>query len=164
MPDRTNPTGPEPPHDAPPEDAVLRQFVGYQLRRAFAVVQADLNTSLAPFDLRRLTFAVLAMVADRPGLRQARLAEVLDIEGPHLVGLLDELQGRGLLRRERDPTDLRAHVLEPTEAGLALFARAREAVAAHDARMRCGMPKGERAALARALARVESKGSGGRDG
>lgn len=143
-----------------PEDAVLRQFMGYRLRRAFAVVQGDLNATLATFELRRLTFAVLAMVVDRPGLRQARLAEVLNIEGPHLVGLLDELQGRGLIRRDRDPTDLRAHVLEPTDIGRDLAARATCAVVDHDMRMLAGIPKGMRAAMDRGLERVEAKARG----
>lgn len=143
-----------------PEDAVLRQFVGYRLRRAFAVVQADLNATLAPFDLRRLTFAVLAMVADRPGLRQARLAEVLNIEGPHLVGLLDELQARGLIRRDRDPTDMRAHVLGPTARGRDLATRVTLAVAEHDARMLAGIPKAMRAAMAQGLERMEAKARG----
>jgi DNA-binding MarR family transcriptional regulator len=143
-----------------PEDAVLRQFLGYRMRRAFAAVQGDLNATLAPFGLRRLTFAVLGMVADQPGLRQARLAEVLNIEGPHLVGLLDELQGRGLIRRDRDPTDLRAHVLAPTTLGRDLAARAMLAVADHDARMLAGIPKAMRAAMDRGLERIEVKTRG----
>ena len=48
-------------------DATLRKFVGYHMKRAFNVVQADLTETLKPFELRMLTYTALVetgVVAD----------------------------------------------------------------------------------------------------
>ena len=77
-------------------DATLRNFVGYRMKRAFNVVQADLTKTLKPFDLRMLTYTALVLIVDNPGLRQSQLADAMDIERPNLVVLIDELERRDL--------------------------------------------------------------------
>ncbi len=44
-------------------DDTLREFAGYAMKRAFNVVQADLNAVLARFELRMVTFSILSVVA-----------------------------------------------------------------------------------------------------
>ena len=51
------------------------------------------------------------------GLNQVTLAQLLGIEGPSLVRLLDRLAAAGLVRRESDAMDRRANQLWLTEAG-----------------------------------------------
>ncbi|MCM2290950.1 MarR family transcriptional regulator [Allorhizobium sp. BGMRC 0089] len=57
------------------------------------------------------------------GIRQIALAEHVGIEGPSLVRLLDQLEGRGLVERRDDPNDRRAKGLWLTEAGETMAAR-----------------------------------------
>lgn len=57
-------------------------------------------------------------------MRQRELAERLDIEGPTLVRLLDQIQTMGLVERQPDPDDQRAKTLHLSAAGAALAARA----------------------------------------
>ena len=144
--------------DTAPTDAILRRNIGYDMKRAFTAIQADVNATLQPLGLRMLTFSVLAVIRDNPGLRQSRLAELLMIERPNLVLILDELEGMDLVTRTRARDDRRAYELKVTLKGRRLCDRAGQAVAEHDARMARGMGAEERAALHRALRQIESNG------
>jgi DNA-binding MarR family transcriptional regulator len=144
--------------DQTPGDAVLRRFIGYDMKRAFNAVQADLNATLAPFGLRMVTYSVLAVVCANPGIRQSRLAEVLSIERPNLVLILDDLERAEAVERVRAPDDRRAYELSPTLRGRRLCDRATRAVDAHDARIAKGIDPGTLAALHSALRRIEGNG------
>ena len=139
-------------------DAILRAFLGYDMKRAFAAIQTDVNAALQPLGLRMLTFSVLAVIRDNPGLRQTRLAEILLIERPNLVLILDELEGADLVTRTRARDDRRAYELKVTPVGRRLCERAVQAVADHDDRMARGLSAEDRATLHRALRRIESNG------
>lgn len=56
-------------------------------------------------------------------VRQAALAESLDISQPSLVRTLDQLQGAGLLTREPDPDDKRSNHIVLTAEGRDLVGR-----------------------------------------
>ena len=119
-------------------DASLQRHAGYHMKRAFNVVQADLNATLKPFGLRMVTYSALVIIVDNPGLRQAQLADAIQIERPNLVVILDELEEAGLISRDRVPTDRRAYALVATLAGQKLCKQALEAVDAHERRVYAG--------------------------
>ena len=116
-------------------DATLRGFVGYQMKRAFNVVQSDLSRTLKPFDLRMLTYTALVLIVDNPGLRMSQLATAMDIERPNLVLIIDALERRELITRDRVQTDRRAYALKATLAGRQLCDKAITAVSAHEERL-----------------------------
>lgn len=138
------------------DDATLRQFSGYGMKRAFNAVQADLNAALAPHGLRMLTFSALVIVVDNPGLRQSQLADALAIERPNLVLVVDELERAEWITRNPAPGDRRAYALTPTEAGRRLYAQAVASVQAHEAEMTRALSDAERESLKSALARIEA--------
>ena len=74
---------------------------------------------LAEHDLRLPHFAVLAALADFGPLAQHELADRLDGNRSHLVGYVDHLQSRGLVRRERDARDRRRQHVTLTAEGTA---------------------------------------------
>lgn len=115
------------------KDETLRNLVGYQMKRAFNVIQADLVKTLKPFDLRMLTYTALVLIVDNPGMRQSQLADAMEIERPNLVVIIDELERRELIVRDRVPTDRRAYALKATLAGRQLYEKAVSAVNAHEA-------------------------------
>ncbi|HCQ66962.1 MAG TPA: MarR family transcriptional regulator [Rhodobacteraceae bacterium] len=141
-------------------DATLRGLVGYNMKRAFMAVSADLARTLAPFDLRMLTFTALTLVADNPGLSQSQLAQAMTVERPNLVVIVDELETRGLITRDRVPTDRRTYALRITVEGARLLAGAARAVGAHENLMMGGLAKAEEAALISTLNRIEASGKG----
>jgi MarR family transcriptional regulator for hemolysin len=53
-------------------------------------------------------------------VRQVVLAEMMRIEGPSLVRLLDQLCAANLVRREEDPDDRRAKIISLTDEGRAV--------------------------------------------
>jgi MarR family transcriptional regulator for hemolysin len=59
------------------------------------------------------------LIAARLGepVRQVALAEMIRIEGPSLVRLLDQLCAANLVRREEDPDDRRAKIISLTDEG-----------------------------------------------
>lgn len=138
-------------------DAALRRLVGYRLKRAFAVIQADLARVLDPFGLRMVPFSALLVIARQPGIGQGQLAAALAMERSNLVAPLDLLERRGLVRRAGVPGDRRALALMPTAAGEALAAQALAAVEAHEARLLSGLAAGDVAALIRACAAIEER-------
>ncbi|SFL88269.1 MarR family winged helix-turn-helix transcriptional regulator [Shimia aestuarii] len=143
-------------------DAALTRFLGYHLKRAQTVLMGDMNAAIAPLGLRMITYSALAMVAENPGLRQSHLADALSIERPNLVVILDDLEERGLISRDRVPTDRRAYALMPTLAGRKLYEEATAAVAAHEARMLAGVSAEDRAAVLRVLGAIRH-GKGGEE-
>jgi len=120
-------------------DETLRNFIGYHMKRAFNVVQSDLAHTLKPFDLRMLTYTALVLIVDNPGMRQSQLADAMDIERPNLVVIIDELERREIITRDRVPTDRRAYALKATLAGRQLYDKAVAAVTAHEEKLLAGL-------------------------
>ncbi|PCJ84213.1 MAG: MarR family transcriptional regulator [Hyphomicrobiales bacterium] len=146
-----------------PIDESLRQFSGYNIKRAFTVIQSDVNASLKPFGLRMLSFSVLSVITANTGLRQSQLADALAMERPNIVQLIDELEVAGWIIRNRDPNDRRAWVLTSTLKGREMCAKATAAVQAHDTRMIDGLSDDDRKGLITILRRIEANGHKGKE-
>lgn len=142
-------------------DATMRNFVGYRMKRAFNVIQDDLARTLKPFELRMLTYTALVLIVDNPGMRQSQLADAMDIERPNLVVLLDELERRELIIRDRVPTDRRAYALKATLAGRQLYEAAVAAVTAHEERLLQGVDDDTLATVMNAMKLIEDAKRGG---
>ena len=109
-------------HSNSPRDALEIAFVATlcplreKLRRCY-------DHELTAFGLSRALAAPLVRIWQNDGMRQNALAEQMDIEGPSLVRLLDQLSASGLVVRRPDPDDQRAKTLHLTPAGLELAQR-----------------------------------------
>jgi DNA-binding MarR family transcriptional regulator len=122
-------------------------------------VLSDLAKVLKPFDLRMITYTALVLIVDNPGMRQSQLAAAMDIERPNLVVILDELERRGLINRDKVPTDRRAHALRATLAGHRLYDRTLKAVSAHEAALLDGIDRGDLDALIEVAAKIQKNAS-----
>ncbi|WP_299701972.1 MarR family winged helix-turn-helix transcriptional regulator [uncultured Tateyamaria sp.] len=149
---------PKDQQEAEVSDAALRDFVGYNMKRAFNVMQADLARTLEPFGLRMLTFSALSMIVENPGLRPSQLAEALSVERANVVVYVDQLEEAGWVTRAPSETDRRAYALQCTLAGRQVYEKARAAVRAHDRRMMDGLREVEIAVVKKALMRIEGRG------
>ena len=94
-----------------------------------------LGSALADLNLGAAEINVLANLADRGALSVRELSAETGTRPTTLTGVLDRLESRGYLTRELDASDRRSFRLPLTEAGQAVAARVRAAVAdiEHDA-------------------------------
>ena len=149
---------PEPrPAPAPPEvtDERPRQFAGYNMKRVYMKVRADMTATLAPAGLRVATFSALAVILENPDITQTRLAQALKVERSGVVVLVDELENADLIARHRVKGDRRSYALRATLKGRRAWDRAEALVHAHEARLFAPLRAEEREALRAALRRID---------
>jgi DNA-binding MarR family transcriptional regulator len=93
------------------------------LNRIVYTVGRRLSRHLQDYDLTLAQFGVLAQLQAVPDISQQTLADWLFVTKGNIVGLLNRLEGRGLVERRPDPEDGRTHVVSLTKQGAALAAR-----------------------------------------
>lgn len=147
---------------APAADASLGHLdnvLGYVLRRAQVAVFNDFRRTFAGYDLRPTQYAVLSILAEKPGMRQGDVSAALGIKRTNFVAVLDELERRGLARRKAVAADRRSRALFLTPEGERLAAEVRKLQDEHEVRLAALLPAGERDRLIETL-RLLTRGIG----
>jgi DNA-binding MarR family transcriptional regulator len=88
------------------------------------------EVSMAPGGLRPRHLIALKLLSEQGQASQQSLAEALQLDPSNVVGLLNELEERGLISRRRDRADRRRHIVELSSLG-------HEELALADARLKC---------------------------
>ena len=105
----------------------LQTLLGYNARRAALTIIEGFLERMAEFGLRPVDFSVMSVIHHNPGVTSRQLCAALNLLPPNLVGLIQSLEARGLIRRLPHPTDGRAMGLHATPEGLALMQQAEQA-------------------------------------
>ena len=150
---------PEPtPTATDPTDQLLRGFIGYQLKRAYMVIQAAVAEILEEHDLKVTGFSALAIIIENPGLTQTALAQALKIERSSVVVIVDTLENRDLITRNKVETDRRQYALMPTLRGRRLFDRLAAAIQHRERGLIAKMNDDEQQILTEGLRAIERAG------
>ncbi len=120
---------------------------GFVLRLAQLSVFGDFITACGRFDIRPAQYSVLTVIENNPGINQTELSSALAIKRANLVGLINDLERRGLAQRRRAARDLRAFGMFLTDRGAALMPEVHAVVRAHDRRVTRRLGRGGREQL-----------------
>jgi DNA-binding MarR family transcriptional regulator len=109
----------------------------------------------------RAQWKVLFKLSRRPGLRQAELADMLDIEPITLSRIVDRLEEAGLVERVADPADRRAWRLHVTQKAQPLIEKLKAIAADLFAEAFGGIDPADIQLTREVLARVRENAGGG---
>lgn len=137
-----------------PDQSALLGLVGYNCRRAYVQIHKTFLERMVGYRLRPVEFSVLAVLRANPRLTQKQLSRALNVSPPNLAVLLDRLQSRGLLSRERNPLDGRSQVLSLTDSGRQMVVRAERTAHALELEATAMLSDTERQTLIRLLQKI----------
>jgi MarR family transcriptional regulator, multiple antibiotic resistance protein MarR len=109
-----------------------RKAIGSLLTRVKVAMLAALDEELArdrrlaPLELSAAQWAVIACLAGEERKSASDLCKGISYDAGAMTRMLDRLEGKGLIRRNRSPDDRRLVHLELTEEGRAAYPRMRE--------------------------------------
>ncbi len=136
------------------DTSFLETLVGYNARRAAVSIIEGFLQRMAVFQLRPVDFSVMSLIFHNPGITSRQLCTSLGILPPNLVGMVNALEQRGLILRERHAKDGRAMSLYTTDAGATLMRAAEQVAVELEIDRTQGLTATERKTLMRLLQKI----------
>lgn len=96
-------------------------------------------------------YSVLLRLTEHPVRTQAALAQSIRADKSRIIGILDDLERRGLIRRTPDSEDRRVNLLELTPEGRRLRESAQVAIQRKEERLLAMLPPRDRQGFLNAL-------------
>jgi DNA-binding MarR family transcriptional regulator len=106
---------------------------------------------LRAHDISMWGYIVLTALVEQPVRTQAALAAAINADKSRIIGVLDELQRRGLIQRQPDEADRRVHLLSLTPAGDRLRRSVEAAIRRTEEQVLGVLPPADREAFLRSL-------------
>ena len=141
---------------------MLEEFVGYLLAKLGTLSSSHMDDELAPFGINRMHFGLLKILdAVGPSSQQA-LSSDLGMPPSRMVALVDHLEDKGLVARERNSSDRRVNEIRLTTKGRAALVRANRAALRFHDELLIDLSSSERTQLAGLLRRIAARHCGNR--
>ncbi len=131
----------------------LTQHIGYLLRRAF-VHSTDSARACIGDDTPLREVALLALLAERAALSQREVSDLLHVNRTTMVQLVDSMEAKGWVVRERNPRDRRSYALRLTDEGRRACSNLVGELGRGDDELTARLSRSERDRLHRALLRL----------
>lgn len=133
----------------------LAGIAGFHLARASVTTQASFQRHIGDvFGINKIEFSLLMLVMANPGIVPKRLARALAVTAPKLTLLLDGLQVRQLIQRQRNAADGRSQHLVLTERGRKLARDSAAAAEPMERELLSRLSRAEHAMLIELLAKL----------
>ena len=100
--------------------------IGYVIRQAHQLFIQSLEARLAPFGLSSAMYFFLRLLWEHDGITQKEISEKLGLTPPTTVSAMDNLEGKGLIKRSRNADDRRKVNIFLTKRGRDLEAKLRQ--------------------------------------
>jgi DNA-binding MarR family transcriptional regulator len=110
-----------------PRAVVPQLFTGFLLRRAYLVTRQQAEACVDE-DANLRDFPVMTLVDTVGAMSQRRLGELMNLDRTTIGKLVDALEAKGWLARERDPRDRRSYALRLTAEGRTALAALQESL------------------------------------
>lgn len=136
----------------------LADWVGFNLRMAQAAAFQAFSRLAKEIGTRPGRFATLMLIGRNPGISQTALSRANGRDKSSLTPVLNDLERRGMIRRQRTRSDQRAYRLTLTPAGRELLAQLARCARVHERRLDRVIGAKERKAFVRALRRIAEMG------
>ena len=140
------------------EDAPAR--LSFELHGAARLLRRNFDRRAREHDLSRSRWQVLWLLAREEGLKQAELAERLDVAPISLGRQLDNLEQEGLVERRRDAGDRRCFRIHLTDAAQPALTVLKSLAEQTRAEAMAGLTKSELEQLENLLSRIRLNLSG----
>ncbi|WP_077228704.1 MarR family winged helix-turn-helix transcriptional regulator [Sphingomonas hengshuiensis] len=112
----------------PFENFELSRSPGHLLRRCHQRSHEIFHHHAGEFDLTRQQFAMLLAVFRHPGASVQDMADLTAVDRNTLVGIVQRLVAKGLVKKQRSSRDARAYELEIQASGIDLLERMEESI------------------------------------
>jgi DNA-binding MarR family transcriptional regulator len=99
------------------QEVMAPHGLGYRIKLLSQLMGRKFQERLEPYGLTPFHWVVLCCLWEEDGLPTSTLGEKLQQVGGTLTGVLDRMEQRGVVRRERDARDRRIWRIWLTEAG-----------------------------------------------
>jgi DNA-binding MarR family transcriptional regulator len=136
----------------------LDGLLGYRLRRAQGAMHRDFMAAVASLDLTQKQAATLWLINGNPGVAQVAVASALGMDRATMMAIVDRMEQRRLVIRQRSSTDRRRQELYLTPAGQNALRKAKARIAKHEERFKALFTAAELESLLSALQRLQDAG------
>jgi DNA-binding MarR family transcriptional regulator len=109
----------------PIDYSYLPELVGHLLGLAHLAITQLCTEVMEPLQLTPKQFVAMEFISKNPCISQKNIAENIGTAPAVMVGILDTLSERGLLKRKRSPHDRREYYVQLTQKGLEMLAEIR---------------------------------------
>lgn len=132
----------------------LADVVGFHIRLAHVAVYRHFTETFSDIELTQKQVSVLWLVGDHPGISQIEVGQRLQMDRATTMTIVNRLQERDYLRRERSTSDARKQALFLTTEGCKALQKARGCIAEHEAWLKGRFTPDEVKKLVEMLARI----------
>ena len=145
--------------DKPIDYSYLPELVGHLLGLSHVAITQLCTEVMEPLQLTPKQFVAMEFISKNPCISQKNIAENIGTAPAVMVGILDTLSKRGLLKRKRSPHDRREYYVQLTPKGMDMLKEIRRMAfeVENIFQERTGMTDEERATILPILRKIANR-------